>query len=740
MSANYVYIYPEPDYTGINPKYLVTNEERDLVDEGGYYLTLPNSGPFYADTMEIYDATTDARLVEDDDFTFDVFESDATRKSNKDVFAAIRFNKEKYPTLSDIPKIRLKYQFVGGPYHANIAGLIQAVSDLENVAGIVYWDNIEGKPTTYPPSFHLHKASDITHLDSTNDILREINTSIQDLADRLVNAKEPKFNVTYEGRIKYGLDAGRELNSGMGDSIWLQFPRSETENAQFGLIVEVMTDARSYYWRFLGKEHPETGFVPESLSLLTDMADDHPFESVEVSTLLGQSYLQIKPQGNIPGGYYVVKQATVNHHAPEEWITPLIWHPAPPDSNDPEFKKHTVPVVGSATISSLENNRDTKRNLLTKYSGEVLEDATLALRFPKGQTKDHLQTVHLSVLSDDVYQEFIVSCFVGNDGSLSNVTARAVSEVNDQLLHVVGHTTDSAYGYLLLSHLKEGTIGYAEVNIISVCLSANGEELNEHWTFLPDFDTTNHTVTPIAIEDIVNMQSRHTHEIEAVNGLQAALDGINSSLSSLGTQISTLSDSVTQQGEAISNIDTTLQNHAQALTELSEKFLYQHTLDMTALDPTLYYLVELVPVVGSYTPEKLTMLVAPVKDTATADHYGLVQGEFMVADEYTRPDYYNYLALAAGDGSKLSMDSMWYNVPTHADHDTRLFVYVKGGEMLQLETTCKTAVLHDVDDVVIDNDGTDNIVVSTGVGTIPVETTEWFQLTAFVGNTRSSSI
>lgn len=730
MSAKYVFIYPTPDYTGANPAYYVSNEERDLVAEGGFHLMLTHSGPFYADTMEVYDADTNTRLIEKDDFTFDVFESDATRKSNKDVFGMVKFNTEKYPTVEDIPKIRLKYQFVGGPFHANIAGLLQAVRDMDTVVPIIYWDNILGKPTTYPPSFHLHKASDITHLDSTNDILRAINVSIQDLADRLVAAKEPKHNVTNAGRVKVALDAGRELNSGMGDTIWLQFPRSENENAQFGFTAEIMTPERSYNFQLLGKEHPTSGFEAGSLSFISDMFEDHPLELIEVSTLLGQSYLQIKPKVAIPGGYYVIKEAVVNYHTPEEWITPIIWQPAVPDVNDPEYLKLTVPPVNRNTLTALENNRDTKRNLNVDYTGELDAAEKLALRFPKGQSLGQKQTLRLSILTDAVYQEHIISCLINLDGTISEVKARSSSAVDTNLLHVESVGYDSANGYVVFKHAK-GSLVSVDAVLDVVAVSKNGEELNSGWEFLPAYDDSALTKITVAAEDIVNLQSRHTHEISHVTGLSGQLSTIGNDITTLSNNQTTLSENQTTQGESIDNINT-------AINDINGRLKYKHTVDMTSLNPLKLYLVELTPV-DAIEPNVVSLAVTPNKDTATADHFGFVRGEFQFEDALTRGNYFDYVAVVNDvDVTKLSFDSVWYSKPTHVDHTPKMFFYVKGGESLGILTNVETVQLHTTGTVVIDNDGAD-VTVATEVDAVPVETASWLKLTDLVGNSKASS-
>lgn len=734
MSAQYVYIYPTPDYTGANPQYRVTNEERDLVKEGGYLLMLPNSGPYYADTLEVWDADTNTRLVEEEDYTLDVFESDATRKSNKDVFGAIRFSQDKYPAVTDVPKLRLVYQFVGGPFHANIAGLLQAVRDMENVAGIVYWDNIEGKPTTYPPSFHLHKASDITHLDSTNDILRQINTSIQELADRLVAAKEPKHNVTNAGRVKVALDAGRELNSGVGSEIWLQFPRSTNQNAQFGFTIELMAAKRAYEIQVLGKEHPTDGFEADSLSFVSDMLEDHPIESVEVSTLLGQSYLRIKPVGSVPGGYYVMKEAVVNYHTPEEWITPIIWNPAPPDNTDPEFKRQTVPVTPAASLDAMELDRNIKRNKVMRFLGEVAQGEKLALRFPKGTSKNHTMSLSVTAFTGDKFQSHLFSCLVSTDGTIANPKVRCNSQVDGNIIHVTDVAYDSNYGYLVFSHDVAGNLASVELDLETIRVSNNGSEINGNWEFINSFDPdgVGLTNTPIAKGDIVNLQSRHGHTTADVDGLDTELSNISNDLTTLGNDLTTVSDKADDNATAISNLTTKVQ-------ALEGKVMFEHTLDMTALNPAKLYLVELTPT-KFIEPSKVSLAVVPNKDIATADHFGFVRGEFQFEDSFTRGNYFDYVAvLNDADVTKLSFDSVWYNKPTDVGHSSRLFFYVKGGETLGILTDIEAVALHSTGTVVIDNDGSD-VTVDTEVDAAPAATAVWLKLTDLVGNSKASSI
>lgn len=736
MSASMVIVYPVPDYTGTLDKYKVTNEVRNLVDEEGYYLFIPWSGPYFADTLKIYNADTDVLLVEGEDYYYDVLLAEATAKANKDIFGAIKISKEKYPTLDQVPSMRLEYSFLGGPFHPNISGLLQAVNDMESSSDIIYWDNIKGKPTVYPPSFHLHDASDITGLENTNDILRAINVSIQELGERLVEAKAPVNNVTYSGRVKYALDAGRELQSVMGNSFLLQIPRSPTETAQFGLDIEIITAKRRYYAYVIGKEAAGVGFDSTSLSLETDLTLDYNIVSAELITLIGLSYIKVTLDGNIPTGNYVVRQATVNYHTPENWVEPFIWSPAVPNSEDPEYITLPLPIIDGGGLRGEEQTYNLKKHLNTAFN-DILEDGdSLNLAFPVKSNLGYNGALTLKATKADgtQYQFKVSYTFDSDSGNFTNVKSYSLTkDVTDLMVGSISYL--NGQGYLNLTTNGGITV---DCYLDEVRVSTAGSELHFGYKFETNVDLTGFTTTDLT-GDILPLNSyAHTHETSEINGLDSALETIGNTQTSQGQSIATLQNAQSTLSNTVSNQADTITQQGQAIAALQGKVVAsQYSLDLTALDDTLYYLVKIGNSADNlFAPINLAATVLPDEDLSTATQHGNFFGKFMSANAGARADYYEYTALINDvDETKFPFDSIWYNVPTDGVTEAAMYLYVKGGETLHLETTFNSVELM-VGDVTID----DAVVVTSGVGTIPVADTVWIKLTDLVANTKSTSL
>ena len=163
--------YPE-DFTGRSLDNLVAGEKRDVPAELERAFA-PRHGAFYSASVKIFTSANKA-LVPNVDFKCVRLHPEATLRAGQEVCTAIWITNK-----AVAGKVRVDYQVVGGEFSASTSAIMDSIEDLQLDNRNVEWENgIIGKPTTYPPSPHLHPLSQIYGFEYVVDVLERLNQSI----------------------------------------------------------------------------------------------------------------------------------------------------------------------------------------------------------------------------------------------------------------------------------------------------------------------------------------------------------------------------------------------------------------------------------------------------------------------------------------------------------------------------------------------------------------------------------
>lgn len=521
MSTPLVLVMPQPDYTGSNPDYLSVNEEQDLIAKNSLIFVL-NYGAFYADSLVIIDTATGTILKpgKNEDYTTGMLDPIATAKSGKTVNCVIELNKTKFPTK---PILSVTYQFVGGPYQLNTAALQQAVDDLETQPDTVYWDNILGKPVAYPPSFHTHKAADITHLDSTNAALWAIKQSIDHLAEVQADETVPADMVRYGGVTKYTIDKGINLIDYVLPTLNLQFPRSLSENAIFALRITFLTKGREYHLKVYGTEAVLGGFTFSAIE--TDISNVVGLDSATLTTLDGKNYLELHtnlathPEG-WGTGFLVVENVVVWCDKTEEYNAEYAWLSTPARSRALGADEPIVEDVSiiNNSIADLTETHKNHKVLVDNGFGFANRTTPLILRFPRGKVDTHYVCFTIDIFRTTKESITVMGLEDPAEGYISAAYVTNFNPGNDYQLAPLKFDAD--YGYFILN-TTDNNLGTGYVLVSDVTVSGTEQALySQGWEWDVANAGANMGTSPF-IGDARAYQ--HGHSQNEITGLPQAL-------------------------------------------------------------------------------------------------------------------------------------------------------------------------------------------------------------------------
>lgn len=144
------------DLTGTNPDNLVAGELIPLSDRP-IRAAVPKYGPFFVDTLSIYDNYTQRKLDKGIDYDIPMISQEATLRTAQEVADAILIKNS-----SVSAQISVTYQAIGGLWQNNIANIVAIYQSYLNDNRSVDWTSgIFGKPNEFPPSPHPHFMNDI---------------------------------------------------------------------------------------------------------------------------------------------------------------------------------------------------------------------------------------------------------------------------------------------------------------------------------------------------------------------------------------------------------------------------------------------------------------------------------------------------------------------------------------------------------------------------------------------------
>lgn len=169
-----VYTRYAEDPTGSNPDNLVS-EERISLNDRAIRVAVPKYGPFFTESLAVYDGLTQRRLEKGLDYRVPTIARDATLKFGLEVADALLIENTDVAS-----QIIVTYQAVGGLFQNNIDNLANMYESWLNDDRKVDWlTGIMGKPSEFPPGPHPHWMTDLFGFETMNYHLERIAQAIQ---------------------------------------------------------------------------------------------------------------------------------------------------------------------------------------------------------------------------------------------------------------------------------------------------------------------------------------------------------------------------------------------------------------------------------------------------------------------------------------------------------------------------------------------------------------------------------
>jgi hypothetical protein len=160
------------DPTGVNPDNLVSNEIHALTDN--YVRAFaPTYGPFFADSVVLFDNANDRQLVRGVDYSITELNQDITLRLGKEVSSVMLVL---HPSVSNV--VRMTYQVVGGLYQNQADAIANMYNTLLQDGRPIEWANILGKPLQFPPTLHLHNLEDVYGFEPLVNAIERIRSAI----------------------------------------------------------------------------------------------------------------------------------------------------------------------------------------------------------------------------------------------------------------------------------------------------------------------------------------------------------------------------------------------------------------------------------------------------------------------------------------------------------------------------------------------------------------------------------
>ena len=143
------------DATGVNPDNLVVQEPHTL-SASRNRIFVPTNGPFFTESLKIYDGVTGHLLVRDVDFVCAQLLEQPTIRTGKEICAYVVVTNQ-----SISPTVNIDYQALGGFYSLSVEALEELITTLQLDDRTVAWGEILGKPLLFNASHHFHDIGDV---------------------------------------------------------------------------------------------------------------------------------------------------------------------------------------------------------------------------------------------------------------------------------------------------------------------------------------------------------------------------------------------------------------------------------------------------------------------------------------------------------------------------------------------------------------------------------------------------
>ena len=168
-AINYRYAF---DRTGTNPDNKVVDEPH-VLNNLAFRSVAPTYGPFFAESVYVYDVDAGRPLVKDIDYFPTEILEELSLKLNKEISSLIIINNSNVSN-----NIKITYQTVGGIYSDSSEAVSRMFEVVMNDSRTVNWENVEGKPYAYPPNLHFNYLTDIVGFEPLITALERIRNAI----------------------------------------------------------------------------------------------------------------------------------------------------------------------------------------------------------------------------------------------------------------------------------------------------------------------------------------------------------------------------------------------------------------------------------------------------------------------------------------------------------------------------------------------------------------------------------
>jgi hypothetical protein len=160
------------DPTGLNPDNRVVGEIHNLTSRD-IRAVAPIYGAYYADSLRVYDNSTDRLLARGTDYQCVELLQDASLKYGKEIcLVLLILNKQ------TSNQVRINYQVLGGGFQNQADALITIYENVIKDNRPVEWINVLSKPAEYPPSLHQHLINDVVGFQSLIHSIERVRNAI----------------------------------------------------------------------------------------------------------------------------------------------------------------------------------------------------------------------------------------------------------------------------------------------------------------------------------------------------------------------------------------------------------------------------------------------------------------------------------------------------------------------------------------------------------------------------------
>lgn len=164
--------YPE-DFTGINPNNKIVDEIKPLLSDKRYRAAAPTYGPFFAESIVIYDNGNNRLLVRGVDYNCAELLQEASIKVGKEIYNLIIIDTNLVSST-----VRITYQALGGYWQFNAEAIVNLYEAFINDDRPVDWLNVLNKPIWYVPTLHNHYLSEIYGFETLTNAIERLRNAV----------------------------------------------------------------------------------------------------------------------------------------------------------------------------------------------------------------------------------------------------------------------------------------------------------------------------------------------------------------------------------------------------------------------------------------------------------------------------------------------------------------------------------------------------------------------------------